>query len=199
MKQQSPMDMHGFGIKGYPGPPRCGLGEKLTILPRKSHICWETFKIGNQTGTTKMTRHVQGLTIGNVLSLYRKQFLKNLIILYINTFWHTLSKTTSLTFPQTSLDEIHNIYPTSSVRSESRRLQPSWQQVGQEAPQLWLCPVFSVNKNPIRCNSMQIFIYCKVTLHVSGVTAPIIRSTKNCNHSLRCRSYCKIQGLTGMN
>jgi len=25
---------------------------------------------------------------------------------------------------------------------------------------------------------MQIFIYCKVTLHVSGVTAPIIRSTK---------------------
>ena len=27
---------------------------------------------------------------------------------------------------------------------------------------------------------MQIFIYCKVTLHVSGVTAPIIRSTKNC-------------------
>ena len=28
---------------------------------------------------------------------------------------------------------------------------------------------------------LQIFIYCKVTLHVSGVTAPIIRSTKNCN------------------
>jgi len=25
---------------------------------------------------------------------------------------------------------------------------------------------------------MQIFIYCKVTLHVSGVTTPIIRSTK---------------------
>ena len=44
---------------------------------------------------------------------------------------------------------------------------------------------------------MQIFIYCKVTLHVSGVTAPIIRNTKNCNHSLRYRSYCKIQGLTG--
>ena len=38
---------------------------------------------------------------------------------------------------------------------------------------------FNVNKNPTRCNSMQIFIYCKVTLHVSGVTAPIIRSTKN--------------------
>ena len=44
-----------------------------------------------------------------------------------------------------------------------------------------------VNKNP-RCNSMQIFIYCKVTLHVSGVTAPIIRSTKNCSRSLRYRS-----------
>jgi len=25
---------------------------------------------------------------------------------------------------------------------------------------------------------------CKVTLHVSGVTAPIIRSTKNCNRYL---------------
>ena len=46
----------------------------------------------------------------------------------------------------------------------------------------------SVNKNPTRCNFMQIFIYCKVTLHVSGVTAPIIRSTKNCNRSLRYRS-----------
>ena len=34
---------------------------------------------------------------------------------------------------------------------------------------------------------MQIFIYCKVTLHVSGVTAPIIRRTKNCNRSLRYR------------
>jgi len=42
-----------------------------------------------------------------------------------------------------------------------------------------------VNKNPTRCNSMQIFIYCKVTLHVSGVTALIIRSTKNCNRNLR--------------
>ena len=31
----------------------------------------------------------------------------------------------------------------------------------------------------------EIFIYCKVNLHVSGVTAPIIRSTKNCNRSLR--------------
>jgi len=32
---------------------------------------------------------------------------------------------------------------------------------------------------------MQIFIYGKVNLHVSGVTAPSIRSTKNCNRSLR--------------
>jgi len=48
---------------------------------------------------------------------------------------------------------------------------------------------FYINKNPTRCNSMQkIFIYCKATLHVSGVTAPIIRSTKNCNCSLRYRS-----------
>ena len=36
---------------------------------------------------------------------------------------------------------------------------------------------------------MQIFIYCKVTLHVSCITAPIIRSIKNCNRSLRYRSY----------
>jgi len=30
---------------------------------------------------------------------------------------------------------------------------------------------------------MQIFIHCNVTLHVSGVAAPIIRSFKNCNRS----------------
>ena len=32
---------------------------------------------------------------------------------------------------------------------------------------------------------MRIFIYYKVTLHVSGVSAPIIRSTKHCNRSLQ--------------
>jgi len=47
---------------------------------------------------------------------------------------------------------------------------------------------FNVNKTPTRCNSVQLFIYCKATLHVSGVTAPIIRNTKNCNRSLRYRS-----------
>jgi len=35
---------------------------------------------------------------------------------------------------------------------------------------------------------MQIFIHCKATLHVSGVTASIIRSIKNCTRSLRYRS-----------
>jgi len=46
-------------------------------------------------------------------------------------------------------------------------------------------PSFNVNRNPTRCNNTQIFIYCKITLHISGVTAPIISSTKNCNRSLR--------------
>jgi len=44
-------------------------------------------------------------------------------------------------------------------------------------------------KKTTRCNSVQIFIYCKITLHVSGVTTPIIRSIKNCNRSLRYGSY----------
>ena len=30
--------------------------------------------------------------------------------------------------------------------------------------------------------------FCKVTLHVSGVTAPIFRSTNNCNRGLQYRS-----------
>ena len=33
---------------------------------------------------------------------------------------------------------------------------------------------------------MQIFIYWKVTLHLSGVTAPTIRSTRNSDLSLQC-------------
>jgi hypothetical protein len=37
---------------------------------------------------------------------------------------------------------------------------------------------WNANKNPTRCNSKHIFIYCKVTLHVSDVATPIIRSTK---------------------
>ena len=48
--------------------------------------------------------------------------------------------------------------------------------------------ILNVNKNPARCNSTQIFIYRKITLHVSGVTASIIRSTKNCNRSLWYRT-----------
>ena len=36
---------------------------------------------------------------------------------------------------------------------------------------------------------MQIFIYCKATPHVSCVTAPIVRSIKNCTRNLRYRSY----------
>jgi len=36
---------------------------------------------------------------------------------------------------------------------------------------------------------MQIFIHWKTTLHVSGVTAPIIRSIKNGTCNLRYRSY----------
>jgi len=41
--------------------------------------------------------------------------------------------------------------------------------------------------------------YCKVTQHITGVTAPIIRSTQNFNYSLRYWSYCRRQGLTGKN
>ena len=36
----------------------------------------------------------------------------------------------------------------------------------------WSCGTFNVNKGPTRCNSMQTFIHCHVTLHVSGVTHP---------------------------
>jgi len=45
---------------------------------------------------------------------------------------------------------------------------------------------------------MQIFIYCKTTLHVSGVTAPIIRSIKICTRSLRYRSYCRQACVAGL-
>jgi hypothetical protein len=88
MKQQSPMDMHGFEIKGYPGPPGWGLGKRLTISPYKTIFVEKLLKLEN--GRKQQRRHStnkhQQLEMWNVLSLYRKQFLKNLIILYINTF-----------------------------------------------------------------------------------------------------------------
>ena len=71
--------------------------------------------------------------------------------------------------------------------------------VGGKASRIWVDDIlnswfraswFSVNKKgPTRCNSMQTFIYCTVTLHVSGVPAPIIRSTKNCICYLWYRSW----------
>ena len=35
-------------------------------------------------------------------------------------------------------------------------------------------PDINVNKNPTRCNSMQMFIHCKVTLHILGAVTPKI-------------------------
>jgi hypothetical protein len=52
--------------KGYPGPPGWWLGVRLTISPHKTYICRETSNIGNETETTKMTQHEQGLTSGYV-------------------------------------------------------------------------------------------------------------------------------------
>jgi len=52
--------------KGYPGPPGWELGVRLTILPHKTYICRKTSNIGNETETTKMTQHEQGLTSGYV-------------------------------------------------------------------------------------------------------------------------------------
>jgi len=34
--------------KGFPGPPGWGLGVRLSVSPRKTCICRETSKIGNQ-------------------------------------------------------------------------------------------------------------------------------------------------------
>jgi len=34
--------------------------------------------------------------------------------------------------------------------------------------------------------------YCKITLHVSGDTAPITRSAKNCNRSLRYKDWLEL-------
>ena len=75
------------------------------------------------------------------------------------------------------VSEILEVY-SMIQRAKTVHILNSWFRVSQ----------FNANKNATRYNSMQIFIYCKVTLHVSGVTAPIIRSTKNCNRKLRYRS-----------
>jgi len=93
---------------------------------------------------------------------------------------------------------------SSSLAMKSPENTVSWQQyiycniikymgffqdaVCQDPAYLYNCSTKNFNKNPTRCNRMQIFIYCKVTLHVSGVTAPIIRNTKNRNRSLWYRS-----------
>jgi len=60
-----------------------------------------------------------------------------------------------------------------------------------------LTPSVDVNENPTRCNSMQIFIYCKVTLHVSGVTAPIIRPDQATLEGSSCTSIMTCTGGYG--
>jgi len=74
---------------------------------------------------------------------------------------------------------------SSSLAMKSPENTVSWQQpiycnitkymgffqdaVYQDPAYFYNCSTKNINKNPTRCNSTQIFIYCKVTLHVSGV------------------------------
>ena len=52
---------------------------------------------------------------------------------------------------------------------------------------------FNVNKGPTRCNSMQTFIHCHITLHVSGVTHPssgalkTVSATSGISHAVKYR------------
>jgi len=49
------------------------------------------------------------------------------------------------------------------------------------------------NNCPMRCNTKQSIYYCASSLYMLRVsTTPIVRSTQNCNYSLRYWSYCKV-------
>ena len=51
-----------------------------------------------------------------------------------------------------------------------------------------------INNCPTRCNTKQSIYYSASSLYMFRVSAtPIIRSTQNCNHSLRCWSCCAVQ------
>jgi len=53
--------------------------------------------------------------------------------------------------------------------------------------------LFILNKSPTIRNNMQSDLFhCKVTIHISGFTAPINKNTKNSKRSLRYSSYGEI-------
>jgi len=56
---------------------------------------------------------------------------------------------------------------------------------------LWfLASLIYINNSPTRCNTKQSVYYSASSLHMFRVsTTPIIRSTQNCNYSLRYWSY----------
>jgi hypothetical protein len=70
--------------KEYPGPPRWGLGVRITISPRKKYVCWEASNIVNQTKRKKQRRHSMSkdirVEIWKVPSVYRSGTLQNLNI-----------------------------------------------------------------------------------------------------------------------
>ena len=116
-----------------------------------------------------LTSHIQGRTQCFRNWIYYVIRLKGAILLCVSVVsdWIILSQWTS--YPHYRICILSNSYHL-SLPADIRAVHiVSW--VGY----------INVNKNPTRCNSMQIFIYCKATLHVvpirprwTGVAVPVV-------------------------
>ena len=121
---------------------------------------------------------------------------------YSNTTFHENSSSGSKFFPYWQTDGCTDMTKLIGVFRSRKIVKSAWNLCSSEYhikhkcfSCLWFrASLFYINNCPTRCNSKQSIYYSASSLYMFRVsTTPIIRSTQNCNYSLRYWSYFFVQ------